>query len=183
MSKLVPQNHPALHSIAEEVTPEEFANGTVGKILKGLKKAIKTYDVDGYAAVAIAAPQIGIQKRMFLVEDQNQDREDALPTLVAINPHIVKSSKKSHEVGEGCLSVPNKYGVVLRSKNVTFEALDEHGEKYTRGAGGLLAQIIQHECDHLDGTLFIDRAEKVWDKDDRPSGLTEAGNPVPDEQH
>jgi len=168
MNKLVPLNHPALHTIAEEITPEEFSDGTVAKILKGMKAAIKTYDVDGYAAVAIAAPQVGVSKRMFLVEDQNKEREDALPTIVAINPRITKFSKKSHEVGEGCLSVPNKYGVVDRHRNVTFEALDENGEKYSRGAGGLLAQIIQHECDHLDGTLFVDRAEKTWTKEDKP---------------
>ena len=181
MNKLVPQNHPALHTIAEEITSEEFSDGTVEKILKGMRKAIKTYNVDGYAAVAIAAPQVGIAKRMFLVEDQNTDREDPLPTVVAINPRIVKASKKSHEVGEGCLSVPNKYGVVTRYKNVTLEALDENGLPFTRGAGGLLAQIFQHECDHLDGTLFIDRADKVWDKEDRPSDLAEAGNEVPNE--
>lgn len=168
MSKLVPENHAALHTISEEVTAEEFSDGTVAKILKGMKAAIKTYNVDGYAAVAIAAPQIGVAKRMFLIEDQNKEREDALPTLIAINPHITKYSKKTHGVGEGCLSVPNTYGVVTRHKNVTLEALDENGKAYTRGAGGLLAQIIQHECDHLDGTLFIDRAEKFWHKDDKP---------------
>ena len=174
MNKLVPQNHPALHTIAEEVTPEEFADGTVAKILKGMRAAIKTYNVDGYAAVAIAAPQVGVAKRIFLVEDQNADREDPLPTIVAINPRIVKVSKKTHEVGEGCLSVPDTYGVVLRHKNVTLKALDENGQPFTRGAGGLLAQIFQHECDHLDGTLFIDRAEKTWHKEDRPENVTEA---------
>ena len=168
MAKLVPENHPALHSIAEEITPEEFTNGTVKKILKGMRAAIKTYDVEGYAAVAIAAPQIGVAKRMFLIEDQNSEREDALPALVAINPRIVKYSKKTHEVGEGCLSVPDHYGVVSRHQNVTLEALNENGEPFTRGAGGLLAQIMQHECDHLDGTLFVDRAERVWHKDDKP---------------
>ena len=66
MAKLVPENHPALHAIAEEVTPEEFTDGTVSKIVKDLRKAIKTYDVDGYAAVAIAAPQIGcIKTRVY----------------------------------------------------------------------------------------------------------------------
>ncbi len=174
MNKLVPQNHPALHTIAEEVTVEDFTNGTVAKIIKGMRAAIKTYDVDGYAAVAIAAPQVGVAKRIFLIEDQNKEREDALPTLVAINPHIVKHSKKTHAVGEGCLSVPNTYGLVKRHKNVVLQALDENGESYTRGAGGLLAQIIQHECDHLDGTLFIDRAEKAWYKDDRPADISEA---------
>jgi peptide deformylase len=174
MKKLVPQHHAALHSIAEEVTPEEFSNGTVKKILSGMRAAIKTYNVEGYAAVAIAAPQVGVAKRLFLIEDQNPDREKALPTIVAINPKIIKYSKKTHVVGEGCLSVPNKYGAVDRHKNVTLEALDENGTLFTRGAGGLLAQIIQHECDHLDGTLYIDRAEQVWEKDDRPANLSEA---------
>lgn len=168
MANLVPQNHIALHSIAEEVTTEDFADGTVAKILKSMRQAIKTYDVEGYAAVAIAAPQIGVAKRIFLVEDQNSDRDDGLPTIVAINPRITKLSKKTHEVGEGCLSVPNTYGVVLRHKNVTLEATDENGDVFERGAGGLLAQIIQHECDHLDGTLFVDRAEKTWTKDEQP---------------
>lgn len=176
MAKLVAQNHPALHTISEEITEEDFSNGTVKKILKDLRAAIKTYNVEGFAAVAIAAPQIGVAKRMFLVEDQSGSEEERFPTLVAVNPRIVKSSKKTHEVGEGCLSVPDEYGVVKRHTNVTLRALDEHGQEYERGAGGLLAQIIQHECDHLDGTLFIDRAERVWPVDKKPEDLTEAGN-------
>ncbi len=162
MAKLVAQNHPALHTISEEITKEEFTDGTVAKILKGLRTAIKDYNVDGFSAVAIAAPQIGVAKRMFLIEDQSGAPEERFPSIIAINPRIVKTSKKSHVVGEGCLSVPKLYGVVKRHTNVTLEAQDEHGKKFTRGAGGLLAQIIQHECDHLDGTLFIDRAEDVW---------------------
>jgi len=166
MAKLVPENHPALHAIAEEVTAEDFSNGTVTKIIKGLRQAIKTYDVDGYSAVAIAAPQIGVSKRIFLIEDQS-DREDALPTIIAVNPRFTKLSKKTHEVGEGCLSIPNTYGLVIRHKNVTLEALDENGNKFTRGAGGLLAQIMQHESNHLDGILFTDIATKVWHKEDK----------------
>ena len=167
MAKLVPENHPALHTIAEEITAEEFSDGTVAKIVKDLRSAIKTYDVDGYAAVAIAAPQIGVSKRIFIIEDQS-DRDDTLPTLVAINPHITKLSKKTHLVSEGCLSVPDTYGMVMRHKNVTMNALDEQGESYERGAGGLLAQIIQHENDHLDGILFTERAEKIWHKGEPP---------------
>lgn len=163
MAKLVPENHPALHSIAEEVTAEEITNGTVAKILKNMRAAIKEYEVEGFTAVAIAAPQIGVSKRIFLIEDQSPE-EDRLPTIIAINPHIVKMSKKTKLAGEGCLSVPDLYGLVKRATNVTLEALDENGETFTRGAGGLLAQIIQHETDHLDGILFTDRAEKVWVK-------------------
>lgn len=162
MAKLVAQNHPALHTISEEITQEEFENGTVAKILKDMRKAIKEYNVDGFSAVAIAAPQIGVAKRLFLIEDQSGSEEERFPTIVAINPRIVKTSKKTHVVGEGCLSVPKLYGVVKRHTNVTLEALDENGKPFTRGAGGLLAQIIQHEYDHLDGTLFIDRAEDAW---------------------
>jgi len=167
MAKLVPENHPALHAIAKEITAEEFANGTVTKLLKDLRQALKSYKVDGFSAVAIAAPQIGISKRLFLIEDQHPNRgEETLPTIIAINPVITKFSKKTHEVGEGCLSIPDYYGLVKRSTNVTLRAQDEHGKWFERGAGTLLAQIIQHEYDHLDGILFTDRAEKVWHKDE-----------------
>lgn len=165
MAKLVPQNHPALHTIAEEITKEEIENGVVDKLIKDMKEALKKYSVDGFTAVAIAAPQIGVSKRLFLIDDQSTDR-DSLPSMVAINPKIVKTSKKTHIVGEGCLSIPEYYGEVKRHTNVTMRALDAHGKKYERGAGGLLAQIIQHEHDHLDGILFIDRAEKVWNKEE-----------------
>ena len=164
MSKLVAENHPALHALAEEVTKEEIANGTLKKLVKKMRDALKSYNVDGFVGVAIAAPQIGVEKRVFVVEDQSQDREDALPYMVAVNPKIIKVSKRTSLVGEGCLSVPNSYGAVKRHSNVTMRALDENGEEYERGAGGLLAQIFQHECDHLDGILFIDRADKVWTK-------------------
>jgi peptide deformylase len=163
MAKLVPENHPALHAIAEEVTKEEIENGFVKKLLKDMRAALKTYKVDGYVAIAIAAPQIGVSKRVFLIEDQNEER-DSIPHIVAVNPKIIKTSKKTRLVGEGCLSIPDSYGEVRRHTNVTMTALDEHGKKFERGAGGLLAQIIQHEYDHLDGILFTDRAEKVWTK-------------------
>ncbi len=163
MAKLVPENHPALHTIAEEITQEEIENGFVTKLIKDMRDALKRYSVDGFTAVAIAAPQIGVSKRLFMIDDQSTDR-DSLPTLIAINPKIIKASKKTHVVGEGCLSIPDLYGEVRRHTNVTMRALDEHGVSYERGAGGLLAQIIQHENDHLDGILFTDRAEHVWTK-------------------
>lgn len=163
MAKLVPENHPVLHAIAEEVTQDEIENGFITKLIKDMKEALKTYSVDGFTAVAIASPQIGISKRLFIIEDQSKDR-DSLPSLIAINPKIIKVSKKTHVVGEGCLSLPEYYGEVKRHLNVTMRAQDEHGNEYERGAGGLLAQIIQHEYDHLDGILFTDRAEKIWTK-------------------
>lgn len=174
MAKLVPTNHPALHTIAEEVTKEEFESGFVTKLIKDMRSALKSYSVEGYTAIAIAAPQIGVSKRVFLIDDQSSERE-SLPSLVAINPKIIKVSKKTHVVGEGCLSIPEYYGEVRRHTNVTMKALDENGKKYERGAGGLLAQILQHEYDHLDGILFIDRAEQVWTKEEmKAKNLSEA---------
>lgn len=161
MATLVPENHPALHTIAAEITPEEFSDGTVTKLIKDLKAALKTYSVDGFTPVAIAAPQIGVSKRLFLVDNQSTDR-DPLPSFVAINPQIIKTSRKTQLVDEGCLSIPDKYGRVERHKQVTLRALDERGNDYERGASDLLAQIIQHENDHLDGILFTERAEKLW---------------------
>lgn len=174
MAKLVPENHPALHTIAEEVTQEEIENGFVDKLIKDLRDALTKYSVDGFTAVAIAAPQIGVSKRLFIIEDQSDDR-DSLPNLVAINPKIIKASKRMHTVGEGCLSIPDFYGEVKRHTNVTMRALDEQGNMYERGAGNLLAQIFQHEIDHLDGILFTDRAEKVWTKEEmQRKNLSEA---------
>lgn len=161
MAKLVPENHPALHNIAEEITIEDIETGLVAKLVKDMRQALRSYSADGFVAVAIAAPQIGVSKRLFLIDDQSTERE-SLPPLVAINPRLIKVSKKTHLVGEGCLSVPDRYGEVRRHQNVTMQALDEHGQTYERGAGGLLAQIFQHEIDHLDGILFIDRADRVY---------------------
>lgn len=165
-AKLVPENHAALHAIAEEVTPEEFKNGALKKIVEKMRAALRSYNAEGFVGVAIAAPQIGVAKRIFLVEDQSQDRKDALPSLVAVNPRLIKVSRRSGLRGEGCLSVPERYGAVRRHSNVTLRALDLNGVEFERGAGGLLSQIFQHECDHLDGILFVDRAEKVWSKEE-----------------
>ena len=124
-------------------------------------------------AVAIAAPQIGISMRIFLVlgktfaktikdDDGITHHEELLPDdLVFINPEIIKESKKKEETEEGCLSVRWLYGKVKRSSKITIRAYDENGNRITRGASGLLSQIFQHEINHLNGILFIDKAENI----------------------
>lgn len=168
MAKLVPENHPALHGIAELVPLEDIGTPKMKKILKDMHEALFSYKSEGFTGVAIAAPQIGIPLRIFLVEDTKPDKDGmrVLPTLVAINPELVKLSKKKKTMHEGCLSVKDRYGMVERSERATIRAYDEHGKKYERGGSGLLAQIFQHECDHLDGTLFVDRAKKIVTKDE-----------------
>ena len=184
MAKLVAQDHPALHTISEEVPLSDIKSPKIQKVLKDMRKALDAYAVEGFNGVAIAAPQIGIALRIFLVHDTSKKivskekiRESDLPDLIAINPKIIKLSKRKHLVGEGCLSVGENYGAVKRSTHATLRAYDENGNEYERGASGLLAQIFQHEVDHLDGILFVDRAEKVWHKDDtHAQKLREAGN-------
>ena len=88
---------------------------------------------------------------------------DGTADLVFINPEIVKASKEKKEVDEGCLSVRWLYGKVRRSARVTLRAYNEKGERIERGASGLLAQIFQHEVDHLNGILFTDKAKEVWE--------------------
>jgi peptide deformylase len=132
-----------------------------------MKKALATQG-DG---VAIAAPQIGVSLRIFVVAgkvfhpvwqaDGILPEGEKVEDLVYINPVITKLSKTKRWMHEGCLSVRPLWGEVERSINATVTAYDEHGHKFTRGAGGLLAHIFQHETDHLNGILFIDNARNV----------------------
>lgn len=182
MAKLVPESHPVLHDIALEVPPEEISSPKIQKVIKDMRAVLHAYRGGEFIGVAIAAPQIGVPLRIFLIDepirqpagkgakrDTEEDREPdipRLPSLVAINPRITKLSKKKIPMHEGCLSVDKSYGSVLRSVRATLQAYDERGKKYERGASDLLAQIFQHEVDHLDGILFLDRAEEIIEKEE-----------------
>lgn len=149
-----------LRQEAKEVSKKEFGTEELKKILEDMKLAMNK-ESDG---VAIAAPQIGIQKRIFTVKEEayNVDGKEAKwRPLIFINPKITKVSKKMKEVDEGCLSVRPLYGTTMRHTNVTLEAQDENGTKFSFGASGLIAHIFQHECDHLEGVLFIDHADNI----------------------
>ena len=162
MAKLVEQKDPVLHQIAEEVPVDSITTPKVQKVLKDMRRVLLSCP----RGVAIAAPQIGVPLRIFLVHDTTADKteqDSRIPDLVAINPKIVKHSKKKEEMEEGCLSVPNLYGKTNRYTNATLRAYDEHGVEYTRDAGGLLAHIFQHETDHLDGILYVDHAHETWE--------------------
>jgi peptide deformylase len=102
--------------------------------------------------VGLAAPQVGVPLRLAVIEVDDK-------VTVLINPEIVKMAGE-HELDEGCLSVPGFWGQVMRAEKVSVKALDRSGkEQRIRDAEGLFAQALQHEIDHLDGTLYIDRVE------------------------
>lgn len=104
--------------------------------------------------VGLAAPQIGLSKQIAIV---NPEPEDGTKLIKMINPRIVAASKETAKIEEGCLSVPGVRGDVERPECVTVCYQDENGKERTLEAEGLLARIVQHELDHLNGVLFIDR--------------------------
>jgi len=109
-----------------------------------------------YAAsgVGLAAPQVGVGRRVIVVDVSPVEKE--VPPMALVNPEIL-SRRGMVEATEGCLSVPGVEGVVARPELVTVKGLNELGEPVKFEAGGLLARALQHEIDHLDGVLFIDR--------------------------
>lgn len=183
MTNIVQTGNDVLRKTAEEVPLTGIKTPKIKAILNKMISALSTAK-DG---VALAAPQIGVSLRIFIalkehteqkklkeketdkVQEKNKSAEKEIKTevVIFINPKIVKISKKKQTVKEGCLSVAGVFGAIERSEKVTLEAYNEKGEKFTRGASGLLAQIFQHEMDHLNGTLFIDTAydlEKLENK-------------------
>ncbi|OHA16232.1 MAG: peptide deformylase [Candidatus Taylorbacteria bacterium RIFCSPLOWO2_02_FULL_43_11] len=174
MTLIVQKDNKVLRDIAKPVNITDITSPKIQKIIADMKEAMGSE----HDAVAIAAPQIGVSLRIFVMsgrarlivkkEEGNQEtdeRSDKLSPLYAdevfINPVITKISKKKKAMEEGCLSVRFLYGKVERAVKASVEAFDENGNKFTKGGSGLIAQIFQHETDHLNGALFIDKAKDV----------------------
>lgn len=136
-----------LRQVAEPVAMEEI-NDDFRAFLDEMFEAM--IEADG---VGLAGPQAGISKRVFVVIADDDVRR------VFINPQIISTSAELCDYEEGCLSVPGVYESIQRPAKVTVQAFNERGKPFTLEAEGLLARIIQHENDHLDGHLFIDRGD------------------------
>jgi len=139
-----------LRERSTELDPKEIAAPAFQAWLDDLVETM--HKADG---VGIAAPQTGRQVRVFIAMDGNTPH-------VVINPVVVKKSWRMEDGEEGCLSVPGKYGIVKRYKGFTLKALDRRGQKITLQAKDYFARVLQHELDHLDGVLYVDRASKVY---------------------
>ncbi|MDD7588910.1 peptide deformylase [Bullifex porci] len=107
--------------------------------------------MDEADGVGLAAPQVGVSQKLFVVDDRNGNR------IAFINPEIIETSVEEGPYEEGCLSLPGVYHNVIRPLGVTIQAQDVNGKAFTIKASGLLARVIQHENDHLNCRLFIDR--------------------------
>ncbi|WP_077339529.1 peptide deformylase [Pseudocolwellia agarivorans] len=116
--------------------------------------------------VGIAAPQINISQRIFIMCSKPNKRYPEAPLMqptAIINPEIITTSKEQEKDWEGCLSVPSIRGLVPRYKTIKVSYFDLQGNKHNKELSGFLARIFQHEIDHLDGLTFIDRVESVQD--------------------
>ena len=117
--------------------------------------------------VGLAAPQIGESLRMVIVAPQgvaryvHLDLSGSSDTVVMINPVMVKKSSRKAKDWEGCLSIPGLYGLVRRFESLTVQFLAMDGQSVTREFSGFMARIVQHEMDHLDGVLFLDRMDTL----------------------
>lgn len=179
MKKIIQKDDKVLREVAREVPVSEIKTPKIQKILREMSEALRSQS-DG---VALAAPQIGYSLRIFVVSGKvfaksfsgrreeemllNENNlvgaaEEEIPKdMVFINPKVSRLSREKKWVPEGCLSVRPLFGEAYRSVKATAAAYDENGKKFTRGASGLLAQIFQHETDHLNGILFIDHARDI----------------------
>lgn len=150
---IVKEPDPVLREVAKEVT--KF-NANLQKLLKDMAETM--YDAEG---VGLAAPQIGISKRVIVV-----DVGDENGLVEMVNPVIVE--QEGEQLGpEGCLSIPNLNGDVLRADRIVVTGQDSNGQTFTVQASGYFARAFQHEVDHLNGILFTDLAESIYDISER----------------
>lgn len=166
MKEIVQDGAPVLRKVAAPVPEELFGTPELARMIKDMEEALDK-EPDG---VALAAPQIAISYQIFIVR-----KDRTLPPLpkgtqstppsseieVYINPKITRTSRKRAARDEGCLSVRGIYGTTNRHERVTIKARRPDGTHVERGAGGLMAQIFEHEIDHLNGILFIDHATEL----------------------
>lgn len=178
MTKILPivkEPHKVLRKKAAEIPISAITSPTIQELIGSMKETLKNTP-DG---VGLAAPQVGKSLRLFIASDEaeeidKREREKKQKTeppkegekpyeariwhyYIFINPVVKKMSKQALLGPEGCLSLPEKFGDVARKEKITVEAYDEQGEKFIRGASRFFARVIQHELDHLEGTLFIDK--------------------------
>ena len=130
--------------LVDEITTKEFQDY--------LDKLIRTMHVED--GIGVASPQVGINKRVFIAHIQSKD-------TAFINPEVVKISEAKQITEEGCLSVPGVWGRVERAKKISIKAIDRHGRKMAMDLKNMDAIVFQHELDHLDGVLFVDKMLEV----------------------
>jgi peptide deformylase len=153
--KVARLGHPVLRQVAEPVSPEAILSPSVQEFIDDLIETMYEYDGAG-----LAAPQVHVSQQIVaFAVDANPRYPEApsIPLTVLINPKITPVGTAMDEDWEGCLSLPDLRGKVPRHTQVDVEAYDRSGKRIRFGAGDFHARVIQHECDHLFGKVFVDR--------------------------
>jgi peptide deformylase len=166
MLKIVQAGEPVLRRRARDLTPEEMTSPAVRQLISLMRETMR--DAPG---VGLAAPQVGVDVRLAVIEDRAEYQaalsaeelaareRKPVDFHVIINPRLVVEDPEPVEFYEGCLSVSGFSALVRRARAVRVEAFNENGEAISLQARGWYARILQHEIDHLDGLLYIDRME------------------------
>jgi len=151
--KVARMGHPVLRKAARKVEPAEIKTPAFQKLVDDLIETMREYD-----GIGLAAPQVHESVRLALIGIEEGSGEDrTIRVLPVINPEVTPTTKDTGEDWEGCLSLPRLRGRVTRPNRITVRALDRRGNKVEFDLEGYPARVAQHEIDHLDGVLFIDR--------------------------
>lgn len=165
--KIARMGHPVLRAKARALHPSEIRTPKIQQLVDDMFETMKEYQ-----GVGLAAPQVHESLRLFVAgfppvrddgvddRDSDDDGED-VPVMALINPEIEAAGGSVVEDWEGCLSIPDVRGRVPRATQITVRAYDRFGKKIEIHASGFTARVIQHETDHLDGVLFVDRMKTL----------------------
>lgn len=145
-----------LRSVSDIIKPAELKQ--YRSLAENMIKHIKNPE-NGW--VWLAAPQVWVNKRLIVVSLMKDYEDENYKTIAMVNPEIIEHSEKKEKAEEGCLSVPGEIGDVERWSWVKVAFVDPEGRKYALKLEALAARIVQHEIDHLNGVLFIDKAENI----------------------
>jgi len=149
--------HPVLRARAAPIDPAEIKSPRIQQLIDDMFETMKEYN-----GVGLAAPQVHESLRVFVAgfasrpDDDEEDEASRVPRMVLINPEISPIGD-SEDDWEGCLSIPEIRGRVPRAREIEVKAYDRRGRRISIHARGFTARVIQHETDHLDGVLFLDR--------------------------
>jgi len=153
--KVAHLGHPILRQVAEPVSPEAIGAPEIQKLIDDMFETMDDHDGAG-----LAAPQVHVSRRIVIYGVEENPRypdAEAVPATALINPRITPLGEEQDEDWEGCLSVPEMRGRVPRHTKVKVEAYGRDGKPLRFSADGFHARVVQHECDHLDGKVYLDR--------------------------